>query len=262
MNGPFSSILITGASSGIGEALAAAYAAPGVTLFLSGRDPVRLAATAALCRSRGATVRETVADVTDRAAMKRHIEESDAQKPLDLVVANAGISGGTGGTGGAGEPEGQAKKIFDVNVMGVLNTIDPAIPLMAKRGGGHIAVMSSLASFSGWPGSPAYSASKGAVRMYGEALRGALAGRGVKVSVICPGFIRTPMTAVNHYKMPFMMDAGRAAEIIVRGLAANKGRIAFPWQTYMIAGFFGLLPPWLSERLLARMPEKPMSSGP
>lgn len=254
-------ILITGASSGIGLALALHYAAPGVVLFMSGRDTKRLAAAAESCRRKGADARETVADVTDRAAMKQWVCACDDAAPLDLVIANAGISGGTGGSQGTGEPEGQAKAIFDVNLGGVLNTIDPAIPRMAARGRGQIAIMSSLASFSGWPGSPAYSASKGAVRLYGEALRGALAPKGIGVSVVCPGFIRTPMTAVNGYKMPFMMDADRAARLTAEGLAANRARIAFPWQTYLIAGTIGLLPPALALRLLCRLPQKPARNG-
>lgn len=255
------SVLITGASSGIGLALALHYAAPGIALFLSGRDERRLAAAADACHGKGADVRESLVDVTDRAAMKKWVCACDDAAPLGLVIANAGISGGTGGSQETGEPEGQAKTIFDVNVGGVLNAIDPVIPRMAGRGRGQIAIMSSLASFSGWPGSPAYSASKGAVRLYGEALRGALAPKGIRVNVVCPGFVRTPMTAVNGYKMPFMMDADRAARLTAEGLAANRARIAFPWQTYLIAGTIGLLPPALALRLLCRLPQKPARSG-
>ena len=250
-------ILITGASSGIGKALAEFYAGPGAFLALSGRDAVRLAAVANTCRARGAIVETAVLDVTDRAAMRGWVTAVDDAHPLDLVIANAGISGGTGGTGGVGEPDGQAKQIFNINVNGVLNTIDPVIPRMAARGRGQVALMSSLASFCGWPGSPAYSASKGAVRMYGEALRGALKNKGVKVNVICPGFVETPMTNVNGYKMPFLMPVEKSVPYIVNGLAQNRARIAFPWQTYMIAGFIGLLPPAVMQRVLARTPEKP-----
>ncbi len=248
-------ILITGASSGIGTALAMAYAAAGVTLCLSGRDRERLASVAAACRDKGAVVTEAVLDVTDRAAMAAWVVEQDEQNPLDLVIANAGISGGTGGCGL--EPEEQVRRIFAVNLDGVLNTVEPILPRMAARRAGQVALMSSMASFSGWPGAPAYSASKGAVRLYGEALRGSFAKKDVKINVICPGFIETPMTNVNKYAMPFMMSAEGCASVIVKGLQHDRGRIAFPWQTYVFAGFFGVLPYWLSWRVLSLFPAKP-----
>lgn len=249
-------ILITGASSGIGAALARCYARLGVSLVLTGRDEGRLQQVTQSCRGQGAETSGFAIDVTDRAAMKDMIEKVDHDRSFDLVIANAGISGGTGG---GGESDEQVRKIFDVNLNGVMNTIEPALPGMMARRKGQVALMSSLASFSGWPGAPAYSASKGAVRLYGEALRGSMMGTGVQVSVICPGFIRTPMTDVNDYAMPFMMDAEKAARVIAKGLAVNKGRIAFPWQTYFLAGFFGVLPHWLSSSIFTKLPEKPSS---
>lgn len=251
-------ILITGASSGIGAALAFHYAAPDVALFLSGRNQERLEHVARRCRDAGAEVETRIIDVTDRAGMAAWIEATDEAVPLDLVIANAGISGGTGGTKN-GESAEQVRRIFDINVTGVFNTIDPVLPRMIARGRGQIALMSSLASFSGWPGAPAYSASKAAVRIYGEALHTALRSRGVCVNVICPGFIETPMTAVNDYAMPFVMSDVRAAEIIAQGLRRNKIRISFPWPTYLLAGFIGLLPPCLRQILTAGLPEKPAS---
>jgi short-subunit dehydrogenase len=252
------SILITGASSGIGAALALHYAAPGVTLFLGGRDAERLNAVADGCAAQGARTVCALADVTDAAAMADWIGAADDDTALDLAVANAGISGGTGGHG---EDPAQVARIFDVNVNGVLNTIAPVRGRMAARRRGQIAVMSSLAGFCGWPGAPAYSASKAAVRVYGEALYGALRPYGVGVSVLCPGFIATPMTAVNDYRMPFLMDAPRAAAIIARGLARGRVRIAFPLRTYGFAGFFGLLPPGLCSALLRRFPAKTAQPG-
>ena len=248
------SVLITGASSGIGAALAEAYAAPSMTLSLMGRDRQRLAAVAERCRNAGAGVRPVNIDVTDKAATADAIAEADAAAPLDLVIANAGISGGTSGNG---EAEGQARLIFSVNLDGVLNTVHPAIAALRRRGRGQIGLMSSLAAFRGFAGAPAYCASKAAVRVYGEALRGALRTDGIAVSVICPGFVRSPMTAVNDFPMPFLIDAPRAARIIKRGLARDRARIAFPWQTYLGAWLAATLPPALVDRLVRRLPSKP-----
>ncbi|MFQ5957755.1 MAG: SDR family NAD(P)-dependent oxidoreductase [Alphaproteobacteria bacterium] len=246
------SILITGASSGIGAALAAAYAAPGVTLALTGRNEDRLAAIAEHCRGSGAETVTAALDVTDARALADWIAEVDARAPLELVIANAGISGGTGG----GEGEAQARRIFAVNVDGVLNTLLPVIPRMQARGRGQVALMSSLAAFRGFPGAPAYCASKALVKTWGEALRGTLGREGVAVSVICPGFVRTPMTDINPYPMPMLMDAKATAALIKRRLARNHGRIAFPWPMYALVWFFGALPPVLTDPLFARLPEK------
>lgn len=248
------SILITGASSGIGESLALYYAASGTRLFLSGRNRERLHAVAKACRARGAEVEESLVDVCDQAGMAAWIESADLTAPLDLVIANAGISGGSGG---GGENAAQARIIFDVNVNGVLHTALPALALMAPRGQGQIALMSSLASFSGWPGAPAYGASKGAVRLYGEALRGAAAPLGVRVNVICPGFVVSRMTDVNDFPMPFLMQAEKAAQIIAKGLYRNKGRIAFPWPSYVLASIIASLPEVLSRMILTSLPQKP-----
>jgi len=226
----FGSILITGASSGIGAALARLYAAPGVTLSLTGRDEARLATVANAGRGAGAMVRTAILDVADEAGMAAQLTEWDAAQPFDLVIANAGI--GIRGTvpagGGWNEP---VRETTATNVLGTINTVAPLLPLMLARRSGQIALMSSLAGFVGLPPAPAYGASKGWMRIYGEALRGAVADQGVGVSVICPGFVATPILQGKEEALPFLMEADRAARIIAKGLAANRGRIAFPWQT-------------------------------
>ncbi len=250
------SVLITGASSGIGAALAAAYAAPGVALALNGRNQDRLAATADACAARGAKVETGLFDVSAATKIGAWIREFDA----DLVIANAGISAGTGGLG---ETADQARRIFDVNLTGVLNTVLPAIERMRQRPKpsgrsprGQIALMSSIAAFRGFAGAPAYCASKAAVRSYGEGLRNAHATAGIEINVICPGFVRSPMTDVNKFPMPMLMNADRAADIIKRRLARNRGRIAFPGPVYALAWLLQALPPSLTDRLIQQLPEK------
>lgn len=246
-------ILVTGASSGIGEALALIYAGPGMTLVLTGRDRERLDAVAARCTERGASVRAATVDVADRAAMADWLALVDRETPVDLCVANAGISGGTGRRG---ESEEQARRILAVNVDGVLNTIHPLIGPMKERGRGQLALVSSLAGFRGYPGAPAYCASKAAVKSYGESLRLDLRPAGIEVSVICPGFVKSRITDRNRFPMPFLMDAHRAASIIKRGLERNRGRIAFPLPTYLMAWSVAMLPAALADALLAHTPAK------
>lgn len=249
----FRSILITGASSGLGAALAESYAAPGAFLHLGARRGDLLAEVAARCRAKGAEVGLAAVDVTDSAAMAAWISGADAGRPLDLVIANAGISGGTSG---GGESAAQARAIFRVNLDGVLNTVLPVLPMMASRRAGQIGIMASLAGHRGFPGAPAYCGSKAAVKVWGEGLRGEMAGKGVGVSVIMPGFVTTPMTAVNDFPMPFLMPVDRAAAIIRKGLAANRGRIAFPWPMAIMAWAIGALSPALTDRLLRQAPKK------
>lgn len=245
-------IIITGASSGIGEALAYTYADKGISLYLTGRNEERLQIVAQACEEKGASVYSKVIDVTDRQGMQAWLDEIGT---IDLVIANAGISGGTSGVM-AGEPLSQAREIFDVNLTGVLNTIESVLNDMIERGKGQIAIMSSLAGYRGWPTAPAYSASKGAVRFYGEALRGSIKRTGVEVNVICPGFVTSRMTDQNDFSMPFKMNADKAAQIIKNGLEKNKGRIAFPFPVLFVSWFLSILPDCLAQRLMAGFPAK------
>lgn len=252
------SILITGASSGIGAALARGYAAPGVVLFLGGRDAARLSMVADACRRLGATVHPATVDVTDAQAMAAWVRDAESVAALDLVVANAGISAGSGG---GGETAEQVRRIFAVNVDGVCNTVLPALPAMRARRAGQVAVMSSVAGFLPLPSAPAYSASKAAVLTWGKALRGALAAENVRVSAVCPGFVATPMTAVNAFPMPFLMPPERAAAIIRADLARNRACIAFPWQTALLVRLTANLPDAVASRLLGLLPAKtPMTN--
>jgi short-subunit dehydrogenase len=246
-------VLITGASSGIGAALALAYARPGVHLSLGGRNQERLAAIGAQAEARGASVATATVDVRERDAVAAWALAADDRAPLDLVIANAGISGGTHG---GPESADQTRAIFAVNLDGVLNVALPLIPRLIARKRGQIAIISSLAAHRGFPGAPAYSGSKAAVKVWGEALRADLAPHGVKVNVVMPGFIKSPMTDANDFAMPFLMPADKAAEIIRRGLAANRARIAFPFPTAFMAWLMGALSPALADPNLRTHPKK------
>lgn len=249
----WTSILITGGSSGLGEAMALALARPGVFLALTGRDRARLESVAGACRAQGADVDTTALDVTDAAGLAALIARLDAARPLDLVIANAGVSAGTGG--GDESPE-QTAHILAVNVQGVIDTVRPALAAMGPRKAGQIAIISSLAGFRGFPGAPTYCASKAFVRVWGEALRGDWRKRGIKINVICPGFVRSRMTAKNAFHMPLLMDAPRAAKTMLDGLAKDKPRIAYPWRMYAITRFLAALPVRWSDAILARAPRK------
>lgn len=253
----YKNIAITGASSGLGAALARHYAAPGVTLHLSGRDEKRLAQVASMCAEREASVTFRTLDVTDAKAMHEWLTTIDSQTPLDLIIANAGISAGTGGTGESAE---QVRRIFATNIDGVINTVQPLLPAMMQRKHGHIAIMSSLAGIRALPSSPAYSASKACVRYYGESLRGWLCHHGVDVSVVCPGYIKTPMTAVNDFPMPFILNVDDAAARIAEGLAKNKARIAFPRKLYWPLWWISCLSPVITDPVFSRLPAKPSSN--
>jgi NAD(P)-dependent dehydrogenase (short-subunit alcohol dehydrogenase family) len=244
----FRSVLLTGASSGIGRALAEAYAAPDVTLHLSARNAERLEAVATACRARGAIVHTQVIDVRDAAAMAGWVAASG---PLDLVVANAGIAPGNSPREAETEPETRA--VFATNLEGVLNTVLPAINLLAAQPPGadglrgRIAVIASIAAFVPSPVSPAYGASKAAVHAWTVASASAARRRGIALTSICPGFIRTPMTARFSFAMPGLMSAERAAQIILRGIAAGRVRVSFPWWIAMGARICSLLPPhWVA----------------
>jgi short-subunit dehydrogenase len=244
------SILITGASSGIGAALARCYAGAGVTLYMLGRHSGRLGEVAEACRKSGARVETALFDVRDGDAMSRWIEAADHLVPLDLVIANAGISSGT--HKGGGETEEMMRDVLAVNIEGTLNTVLPAIRLMRARGGGQIAIMASLAAFRGHAQAPAYCASKAALLALAEGLRARHKADGLRVSAICPGFVRTPMTAANTFPMPLMMEPDAAALRVRRGLERNQAVIAFPPPLAWAARLSRLLPASLVDRMAAR----------
>jgi short-subunit dehydrogenase len=247
--------VITGASSGIGWALAQALAGKGCKVGLVARRQEQLAALAQQIKQAGGQAAIAPADVGDRAAVLAAVRQVREQLgPIDLLVANAGVGAPT-----LLDPVnvGDAEKMFQINVLGVIYCIEAVLPEMLQRGRGHLAAVSSLAAYKGFPGESAYCASKAAVNVYLEGLRIQLRGKGIAVTTLCPGFVKTPMTEVNEFKMPFLLQADEAARRMVRALERRKKFYGFPWQTNLLMKLTRWLPDWFMARLMHNYNEKP-----
>jgi short-subunit dehydrogenase len=241
-------VVISGASSGIGAALALRYAREGCRLGLLGRSEQRLAEVAEACKALGATAETARIDIRDRAAMAAWLGAFDGRSPIDLLIANAGVMAGTAPDGAFEEAEASFE-VFSANMLGIVNLVHPILPRMIERKRGQIAIMSSIAAFVPLPDAPSYSASKAAALNYGLSLRAALLPNGIKVSVICPGYVTTPMSRQEIGSKPFEMTAGRAAETIVAALERNRAVIVFPKGFGLATRMLGLLPEPLRRRL-------------
>jgi len=285
------SVLITGGSSGIGEALAVACAQRGVRkIFLCGRDAARLATVVKKCeeaqrqkledwrieglddsnrpipnspilQSSNPHVEGRVLDVTDEVAVRAWIEECNAVAPLEVVFSNAGI-----GTGS--ESEENVRRTFATNIGGGLNVVLPTIELFRRNPVApdgtprrrQIVITASIAGYAPLSTCPSYAATKAAMKSWALSLRGMLKGEGIWVNVICPGFIRSRITDRNTCPMPFFMEADRAAKIILDRVDRNIGLIAFPWPMRFGVWLLASLPWRLSEFISRLLPEK-TSSG-
>jgi short-subunit dehydrogenase len=247
---PARSIVITGASSGLGAGLAKSYAAPGMTLALIGRDAARLEATAAACRAGGAIVETALFDVGVAEPLGGWLLDFDSRAPVDLVLACAGVSAGTGEDGG---PEGVGLAAMQVrtNLLGVMHVVEPLLPRLMARGAGQIAVVSSVAGLRGLPYSPSYSASKAGVRAYGEGLRALLRTSGIAVSVVVPGFFDTPMTDRFKGDKPFLLSLDRTVSIVRRGVDRRRSRVTFPALLALGLKLTDLMPAMLGDRILS-----------
>ncbi len=245
------SVLVTGASSGIGRGIALAYAAPGVRLALVGRDAERLEAAAAAARAKGAAVEIASLDVRDRVAMATWIAAADCRQPFDLVVANAGITTGLGPDEFAEEPEA-VRAIIATNLMGVLNTVEPLIEPMTSRGTGQLAMVGSIAGLHGLPYSPAYCITKAGVHAYAESIRARLERRGVLVSLIVAGYVKTPLNdSITAFK-PGELSEAAAGALIRRRLEQGRATIAFPFFLYAAALLGRLLPSRWYDQIMLR----------
>ena len=247
------SVFITGASSGLGAHLAIEYANKGRILHLCGRNEERLNKTATACRQMGAEVFTYLFDTTDENAATTAVQKAFKRTPLDLLIANAGVSAGVIGDD---ETIIATRKIMTTNIFGTLNTVLPALELMRKRRKGHIALVASLAGYRGMASCPAYSASKSAVKAFGEALYGQQKPKGVHITTICPGFIETPLTDKNRFYMPFLMKADKAACIIHKRLNKHPALIGFPAIMVFAAWLGSCLPSWIALPLFALFPKK------
>jgi short-subunit dehydrogenase len=244
-------ILITGASSGIGAALARAEARAGVTLLLWGRDGARLEEVARDCRARGAEVLSQSFDLRDAAGFMARLAAADSATPMDLAVFNAGLGGTAPETCAAEVPE-TARAVAEVNFVAPVVGANLIAEAMAKRGGGQIVLVGSIAESYPLPMAPTYSATKAGLRMFAEALRLRLAKHRVQVTLVSPGFIDTPMSRKVTEPKPFLMDADKAAAIISRRVAEGAETIVVPWQFRILRVVTGLLPRALLRRALSR----------
>jgi short-subunit dehydrogenase len=244
-------ILITGASSGIGRALALTYAAPGTSLALVGRNPDRLRAVAAEAQAKGAEIVAGQIDVRDQAAMSDWIGARDAEQAFDLAIANAGITTGLSPHAAAEDPAA-VRAILGTNLLGVLNTVEPLIGPMCGRGRGQLAFIGSIAGVRSLPYAPAYSATKAAVHAYADSLRGRLEPRGVGVSLVVAGFVKTPLNDSIDAAKPFEISDAEAARRIQRGLDRKKAVIVFPWQLYLAARLARALPARFIDKIMER----------
>eukprot|EP00457_Paulinella_chromatophora_P012298 gb/GEZN01012497.1/.p1 GENE.gb/GEZN01012497.1/~~gb/GEZN01012497.1/.p1 ORF type:complete len:324 (-),score=35.15 gb/GEZN01012497.1/:80-1051(-) len=226
-------IVISGASSGIGEALAVRYAGAGIVLGLTGRNKGRLASVAAQCRKKGATVVEGELDVTDSKSMDDWLLSLDDKYPVDLVIANAGVTVNTANTHDSLGRSVDA--VFGTNVRGAFNTILPLVARMKSRKSGQLVFMSSVSGYGPCRGMFDYCSSKACIKVFAEAFRWLLYRDGVHVNVLVPGFITSPMTAANKDHMPFMMDMAPCIEKMVVGLARDVPVIHTHWHFSLLA---------------------------
>ena len=246
----FTNILITGASSGIGAALARVYAREGTRLFLWGRDTARLDVVASVARARGAFVETRIFDITDFSLLNLVLESLDGEYPLDLALLNAGLGGSLAPDRVGQEPQA-AEKMAGVNFTAPILTANLISDLMARRGKGQIVLIGSVAASFPLPMAPLYSASKAGLAMYAEALGLRLKRFGVGVTLVSPGFIDTPMSQGLKEPRPFLISADKAAAIIMRKVTRRARHIILPWQFSVILAVSKVVPGFILRTALA-----------
>jgi short-subunit dehydrogenase len=248
--------IVTGASSGIGWELAKQLSSAGAKVGLIARRKERLEALAAEIKQQGGIAAVAAADVGDRQqTLAAFAELRQVLGPVDLMVANAGL-----GLMTLLPPTNvdDVEAMVRVNLLGVIYSLEAVLPEMLERNSGHLAAVSSLASYKGLPGESGYCATKAAVNTYMEGLRIQLRGTGIATTTICPGFVRTPMTDVNDFGMPWLMEADEAARRIMRALKARRKHFSFPWQmTLLMRLTRNWAPEWLIGRVMRDYNKQP-----
>lgn len=244
---------ITGAGKGIGKAVALHYASQGWTVAISARTEADLSEVAAEARQKGLSgpVIGYPLDVTDHDALEQTFKTIEAAHgPLDQIIFNAGTHSPTPPTEFSVAP---FRRLMEVNYLGSVNGLDVVLPSLIDRKSGHVAIVASVAGYSGLPDASAYGATKAALINMCESLKTQLDGLGVTISVINPGFVRTPLTDQNDFPMPFLMEPEDAAKAIFSGMARRKFEIAFPTPFVLILKFLRILPYWLYFPLVKKM---------
>ncbi len=257
-------ILITGASDGIGAALAKRYASVDTHLILLARNKEKLATVANACETKQASVETHSIDITETKPLQKLIQGIDKISPIDLVICNAGVTSIIPKDGQA-ESWQAISNVIDTNLYGVLATLNPLIDSLRKRQSGQIAIVSSLAAHYGMPISPAYCASKSAVKAYGQALRGWLKQDGINVTLVYPGFVKSSLSDQFYSDKPFMVSPKKAADIIYKGIQKNKASVSFPFPLNFGIWFLSLLPSSMADwimSLLYGVNSKPRKSDP
>ncbi len=251
--------LITGASSGLGSALAPLCAADGDTVVLAARRVAALEVVARRIEDAGGRAVSVALDVSDHDAVMRTLAAVQAEHgPIDCLVANAGVGDSLPARGFT---TASVRRVFDTNLFGVTSCLEAVLPGMIARGAGHIVGVSSLAGYRGLPGSSSYAASKAALTVLLESLRIELKSYGVDVTTICPGFVKTEMTAKNKHPMPFLMELDDAAREMHAAIRDRVTHCAFPWQLATVVRAGRLLPDALYDRALKKQRAQKTTEG-
>ena len=248
--------LVTGASSGIGRALATRLGGQGYGVALVARRETPLREAAAEVDRAGGRALPLVCDVADAAALRNAVARCrEALGPVDLLVANAGI----GGPRHIAIPAPEVERVLDINLRGAVTAVDAVLPDMLDRRSGHLVAISSLAGYAGLPGAAPYAASKAAMTTYFESLRIELRGTGVDVTVIAPGWVRTPL--IGGARRPFLMELDPAADRILNAIRRRRRHYAFPWQVATMVRLGRLMPRSLYDRLVSAVIPVPAADG-
>jgi NADP-dependent 3-hydroxy acid dehydrogenase YdfG len=244
-------VFLTGASSGIGEALALAMAQRGATIGLLARREELLKELAVKCENNGGRARYFAVDVTDAKAVAKAAESLRNEfGQIDILIANAGIGGNNSETRNLNSEA--VAKVININLLGAVNAVSAVLPAMLENKSGQLVAVSSLAGFRGLPKSAAYSASKAGMTAFFESVRLDVQSKGVAVTIIQPGFIKTPLTSGRASKMPFLMELEDSIPLFMRAIERRAKFAAFPWQLASIVRLAKIFPAWLYDRAAGR----------